>query len=240
VPCPPASRHRPDQHPRHAAGQHRPCGQDCAHAGGLWQEVAAAAAKYGLVGLAGSSPDVGVVGYTLGGGMSWLGRAYGLSANNVQAFEAVTADGRLVRADAVSEPDLFWALRGGGGSFAVVTAIELRRARALAGQMGHRPLQAQIDRELPRIAAARSGDDLTGAEQRVAEQIADGATSPEAAGTLFVSVRTVETHVASIYRKLGVHTRSELRRTLSAHPQQELPMSAYPPRRIVILAFAAR
>ena len=97
-----------------------------AQAGVLWQEVADAAGKYGLAGLAGSSPDVGVAGYTLGGGMSWLGRRYGLSANNVRGFEAVTADGRLVRADAVSEPDLFWALRGGGGSFAVVTEVELR------------------------------------------------------------------------------------------------------------------
>jgi FAD/FMN-containing dehydrogenase len=95
-------------------------------AGVRWQEVADAAAKYGLAGLAGSSPDVGVVGYTLGGGMGWLGRTYGLSANNVRSFEAVTADGRLVRADAASEPDLFWALRGGGGSFAVVTEVELR------------------------------------------------------------------------------------------------------------------
>src|SRR5215470_4570309 len=85
-----------------------------------------AAAGHGLTALAGSSPDVGVVGYTIGGGMSWLGRAYGLSANNVEAIEVVTADGRLVRADACTEPDLFWALRGGGGSFGVVTAIELR------------------------------------------------------------------------------------------------------------------
>jgi FAD/FMN-containing dehydrogenase len=95
-------------------------------AGVVWQEVADAAAKHGLAGLAGSSPNVGVVGYTLGGGISWLGRTYGLSANNVEAFEAVTADGRLVRADALTKPDLFWALRGGGGSFAVVTAVELR------------------------------------------------------------------------------------------------------------------
>ena len=97
-----------------------------AEAGVIWQEVADAAGRHGLAGLAGSSPDVGVVGYTLGGGLSWLGRTYGLSASNVEAFELVTADGRLVRADAASEPDLFWALRGGGGSFGVVTAIELR------------------------------------------------------------------------------------------------------------------
>jgi hypothetical protein len=97
-----------------------------AQAGALWQDVADAAADFGLAGLAGSSPDVGVVGYTLGGGMSWLGRKYGLSASNVEAFEVVTADGRLRRADATHDSDLFWALRGGGGSFGVVTAIDLR------------------------------------------------------------------------------------------------------------------
>src|SRR5215470_12566082 len=85
-----------------------------------------AAAGHGLTALAGSSPDVGVVGYTIGGGISWLGRTYGLAANNVEAIELVTADGQLVRTDACTEPDLFWALRGGGGSFGVVTAIELR------------------------------------------------------------------------------------------------------------------
>ena len=95
-------------------------------AGAVWHEVVEAAAEHGLAALAGSSPDVGVVGYTIGGGISWLGRAYGLAANNVEAIELVTADGRLVRADACTEPDLFWALRGGGGSFGVVTAIELR------------------------------------------------------------------------------------------------------------------
>jgi UDP-N-acetylenolpyruvoylglucosamine reductase len=97
-----------------------------AEAGALSQDITDAAARHGLAALTGSSVDVGVVGYTLGGGVGWLGRKYGLSASNVTAIEAVTADGRLVRADADHEPDLFWALRGGGGSFAVVTAIELR------------------------------------------------------------------------------------------------------------------
>ena len=97
-----------------------------AEAGALWLEVVEAAAEHGLAALACSSRDVGVVGYTLGGGTGWLGRAYGLSANNVEAFELITADGRLVRADACAERDLFWALRGGGGSFGVITAIELR------------------------------------------------------------------------------------------------------------------
>jgi FAD/FMN-containing dehydrogenase len=94
--------------------------------GAWWIDVSAPASELGLAPLAGSSPDVGVVGYTLGGGVSWLVRKHGLGANNVVAIEVVTPDGRLVRADHVNEPDLFWAMRGGGGNFGVVTAIELR------------------------------------------------------------------------------------------------------------------
>ena len=97
-----------------------------AEAGVVWLDVVQAAAQHGLAALAGSSPDVGVTGYTLGGGLSFLGRKYGLAANNVLAAEMVTADGRWVRADAKHESDLFWALRGGGGSFGVVTALEFR------------------------------------------------------------------------------------------------------------------
>ena len=95
-------------------------------AGTVWLDVVEAAAAHGLAALAGSSPDVGVVGYTLGGGMSWLGRRYGLAASHVEAIELVTADGQHRRVDHTHEPDLFWALRGGGGDFGVVTAIELR------------------------------------------------------------------------------------------------------------------
>ena len=95
-------------------------------AGVTWAGAVWAAGSHGLALLAGSAPDVGVVGYTLGGGLSWLGRKYGLACNSVEAIELVSAEGRLVRADRESEPDLFWALRGGGGSFGVVTAIELQ------------------------------------------------------------------------------------------------------------------
>jgi len=95
-------------------------------AGVIWIEVVQAAAKHGLAALAGSSPDVGVLGYTLGGGLSWLGRTHGLAANSVVAIEVVTADDAVVRADRETEPDLFWALRGGGGSFGIVTALEFR------------------------------------------------------------------------------------------------------------------
>src|SRR3954453_16972675 len=93
-------------------------------AGVIWAEVTGRASELGLAPLAGSSPDVGVVGYTLGGGLSWLSRRHGLAANTVLAIELVTAHGRLVRCDRDPEPELFWALRGGGGSFGAVTAIE--------------------------------------------------------------------------------------------------------------------
>jgi FAD/FMN-containing dehydrogenase len=93
-------------------------------AGARWGEVVPAAAEHGLAALAGSAEDVGVVGYTLGGGIGWLARRHGLACTSVLAAEAVTAGGRIVRADAEREVDLFWALRGGGGSFAIVTALE--------------------------------------------------------------------------------------------------------------------
>jgi hypothetical protein len=95
-------------------------------AGALWGDVVAPAAEHGLAALAGSSHDVGVVGYILGGGLSSLSRRHGLAAQSVLAAEVVTADGRLLRIDASHEPGLFWALRGGGGSFAAVTALEIR------------------------------------------------------------------------------------------------------------------
>ena len=96
-----------------------------AQAGALWSDVVGPASEHGLAALAGSSHDVGVVGYCLGGGLSWLGRKHGLAANSVTAVQIVTADGRVVVADAHHDADLFWAVRGGGGSFGIVTAIEL-------------------------------------------------------------------------------------------------------------------
>jgi hypothetical protein len=97
-----------------------------AEAGALWMDVVPRAAEHGLTALAGSAPDVGVVGYTLGGGLSWHARSLGLASNGVVAVELVTADGMRRRVDAEHEPELFWAMRGGGGSFGVVTAIEFR------------------------------------------------------------------------------------------------------------------
>jgi hypothetical protein len=94
-------------------------------AGALALELGEAAQPHGLCSLPGSAPDVGVVGYTLGGGLSWLGRRYGFACNRVAAIELVTADGEARRVDAENDADLFWALRGGGGGYAIVTALHL-------------------------------------------------------------------------------------------------------------------
>ncbi|MGY1741225.1 MULTISPECIES: FAD-binding oxidoreductase [unclassified Blastococcus] len=94
-------------------------------AGVKWAAVLEAAAEHGLTGLCGSSSDVGVVGYTLGGGHGSLGRRFGFAADHVHAVEIVTADGALRRVDAGTDPELFWAVRGGKGALGVVTAIEI-------------------------------------------------------------------------------------------------------------------
>ncbi|MEU4562164.1 FAD-binding protein [Actinoplanes sp. NPDC023936] len=94
-------------------------------AGALWQNVIDESVKSGLAPLAGSTPIVGVVGYTVGGGLSpMMGRAHGYAADHVRNFEIVTADGALRTVDAKTDPDLFFAVLGGKSNFGVVTAME--------------------------------------------------------------------------------------------------------------------
>ncbi len=93
-------------------------------AGARWEDVVPAASELGLACLHGSTPDVSVVGYSLGGGMGWYARKHGLAANHVVAIEVVTADGQIRWASHKHDAELFWAMRGGGGNFGVVTAIE--------------------------------------------------------------------------------------------------------------------
>ena len=93
--------------------------------GAKWQAVLDVVTPHGLAPLLGSTPDVSAVGYTLGGGLGWLGRKYGTSADSVLAFEVVTAQGELVRVTPHEHSELFWALRGAGaGHLGVVTAME--------------------------------------------------------------------------------------------------------------------
>jgi FAD/FMN-containing dehydrogenase len=93
-------------------------------AGVRWKQVLEAAVPLGFAGLAGSAPDVGVVGYLTGGGMSPVGRSYGYGSDHVTAFDVVTGDGELRRATATENPALFWGLRGGKGALGIVTAVE--------------------------------------------------------------------------------------------------------------------
>jgi hypothetical protein len=109
-----------------------------AEAGALAEDVGKVAIKDGKCSMPGTSPNVGVVGYTLGGGLSWLGRKYGWACNRATAIELVTADGEARTVDATSDPDLFWALRGGGGGYAIVTALHVELlpiAEAYAGAL---------------------------------------------------------------------------------------------------------
>lgn len=99
-------------------------------AGVTWAQVIEAAAPHGLAPLNGSSPSVGAVSYTLGGGLGVLAREFGYAADHVHALDVVTADGVLRRVSPDSEPELFWALRGGGHRLGVVTAMEIGLVRA--------------------------------------------------------------------------------------------------------------
>lgn len=94
-------------------------------AGALWRDVVGPAAEHGLVGLHGFSGGVGVAGYTLGGGLGWLARRDGFASSHVRGFDVVGADGEARRVDASTDPDLFWALRGGGGRPVIVTSLDL-------------------------------------------------------------------------------------------------------------------
>ncbi len=98
-------------------------------AGARWWDLLDRASDAGLAARHGSSPEINIVGYSLGGGVGWMARKHGLQANAVTAVELITADGAVRVVDADNEPELFWALRGGGGNFGVVTAIEFELVR---------------------------------------------------------------------------------------------------------------
>ena len=119
-------------------------------------EYTVAAAAHGLATPFGDTGSVGIAGLTLGGGIGWLVRKYGLAIDALEAVEIVTADGRQVTASADSHPDLFWAVRGGGGNFGVVTRFQFRLypvGEILGGAL-FMPATREVLRSLVPIAAS--------------------------------------------------------------------------------------
>jgi hypothetical protein len=132
--------------------------------GVLSVELAEAAQAHGLSSLPGSSPDVGVTGFHLGGGLSWFSRKYGFACNRLRAIELVTADGEARTVDAANEPDLFWALRGGGGDFAIVTALQIDLVQVTDAYAGAFLWPAAVGADAVRIYrdwAAAVGENVT-------------------------------------------------------------------------------
>jgi FAD/FMN-containing dehydrogenase len=127
-------------------------------AGARWGEVAKALAAHGLAISSGDTNQVGVGGLTLGGGIGWMVRTHGLTIDSLHAAELITADGRILRVSANAHPDLFWAIRGGGGNFGVVTSFDFY-AQPYTAIVGGTVIYdiAEVERVLPAWANAMRG-----------------------------------------------------------------------------------
>jgi FAD/FMN-containing dehydrogenase len=168
-----------------------------------------ASQPFGLATTAGNVSHTGVGGLTLGGGMGWLARQYGLACDNVMSCTVVTADGDVVRVSADEHPDLFWGLRGGGGNFGIVVEFEFR-----LHPVGTRALVAELTFPLERAAAALRGwRDLAKEAARPATLTADisgGAVTlgyvwagdPEAGRALLPALRSIGVPNDEVVREL--------------------------------------
>lgn len=136
-----------------------------AQAGLTLGEFDAATQSYGLATTMGVNADTGIAGLTLGGGFGKLGRKYGLSCDNLIAAEIVTADGQFLKASATENADLFWAIRGGGGNFGIVTTFEYRLhplgPLLLAGSVLHRYDHARDAMRFYQAFSSKAPDELS-------------------------------------------------------------------------------
>jgi hypothetical protein len=124
-------------------------------AGASWGEVAKILAAHNLAISSGDTNQVGVGGLTLGGGIGWMVRTHGLTIDSLHAAEVITADGRILHVNADAHPDLFWAIRGGGGNFGVVTSFDFY-AQPCTAIVGGAVVydMAEVERVLPAWASA--------------------------------------------------------------------------------------
>ena len=135
-----------------------------AEGGVIWAELNDAAAERGLAVTGGAVSTTGIAGFTLGGGLGWLMSKYGLASDNLLAVELVTAEGDILQVDGATHPDLFWALRGGGGNFGVATRFtyRLHPLKTIVGGLIAHPFDAARDLlRFYRDAVAEAPDDLT-------------------------------------------------------------------------------
>src|SRR6185436_10733895 len=133
-------------------------------AGALLADLDAATQVYGLATPVGINSTTGLAGLTLGGGFGWLSRKHGMTVDNLESAEVVTAAGEVVRASAGENPDLFWALQGGGGNFGVVTRFEFRLhpvgPEVLSGLIVYPLAEAKSVLQQYREFAAKAPDEL--------------------------------------------------------------------------------
>jgi FAD/FMN-containing dehydrogenase len=157
-----------------------------AQGGVTWRELNREAAAHGLATTGGAISTTGIAGFTLGGGLGWLMAKHGLAADNLLAVELVTADGRILDVNAESDPDLYWALRGGGGNFGVAASLEYRLhplTTVVGGIVAH-PFEAAGDLlRFYREAVAGCSDDLN--VFAVLGHVPDGSGVPIAALVVF-------------------------------------------------------
>jgi FAD/FMN-containing dehydrogenase len=153
-----------------------------AQAGVTWGELNRETCLHGLATTGGVVSTTGIAGLTLGGGLGWLMGKYGLAADNLLAAELVTADGRVLRASAEEDPELFWGLRGGGGNFGVVTSFEYRLhpvGMVTSGLVGHLSKRAREVLRVFREQSASAPDELT--RHAALTHAPDGSGTPLAA-----------------------------------------------------------